>query len=69
MRAGKLKHFRKNKIAELEQWLADQGYVDDAAILEPDERRRLALQRVVPPTNTDADDVNRVVDWMESTVD
>ena len=68
LRAGKLKHFRKSKTDELEKWLADKGYVDDAATLVPDERRRLTLQRVVPPTRTRADDVNRVVDWMESTV-
>ena len=68
LRAGELKHFRKSKTDELENWLANQGYIDDAATLEPGERRRLTLQRVVPPTPADADDVNRVVDWMESTV-
>ena len=66
LRAGKLKHFRKSKTDELEKWLADKGYVDDAATLEPDERRRLTLQRVVPPTRIDAEDANRVVEWLES---
>ncbi len=66
LRAGKLKHFRKSKTDELEKWLADKGYVDDAATLEPDERHRLTLQRVVPPTRIDAEDANRVVEWLES---
>ena len=68
LRGRRVKGFHASKTDELEKWLADQGYVDDAAILEPDERRRLILQRIVPPTNTDADDVNRVVDWLESAV-
>ena len=68
LRAGCLKHFHTSKTDELEKWLADKGYVDDAVTLEPEERRRLTLQRVIPPTPTDADDVNRVVDWMESAV-
>ena len=68
LRAGKLKHFRKSKTDELEKWLADKGYVDDATTPEPDDRRRLILQRVVPTTATEADDINRVVNWIESTV-
>ena len=68
LRAGKLKHFRNSKTDELEKWLADKGYVDDAPTLEREERRRMTLQRVVPPSRSDTDDVNRVVDWMESAV-
>lgn len=68
LRAGHLKHFHTSKTDDLDEWLADNGYIDPAAVLEPEERRRLTLQRVVPPTRTDADDVNRVVDWMESAV-
>ena len=68
LRAGRLRHFRKHKIAELEEWLIDNGYIDNAAMLDPGERRRLTLQRVVPPTRKAADDINRVVDWMESAV-
>ena len=68
LRNRQVKGFHASKTDELENWLANQGYIDDAATLEPGERRRLTLQRVVPPTPADADDVNRVVDWMESTV-
>ena len=65
LRDRRVKGFHASKTDELERWLADRGYVDDAATLEPDERRRLTLQRVVPTTPADAEDVNRVVDWME----
>lgn len=65
LRDRRVKGFHASKTDELERWLAARGYVDDAATLEPDERRRLTLQRVVPPTPADAEDVNRVVDWME----
>lgn len=68
LRAGELKGFYSSKTIELDEWLADNGYTDDAVTLGPEERRRLTLQRVAPPTRTDADDVNRVVDWMESAV-
>ncbi|MDD9998680.1 MAG: hypothetical protein OXQ89_13140, partial [Rhodospirillaceae bacterium] len=68
LRDRRVKGFHASKTDELERWLADRGYVDDAATLEPDERRRLTLQSVAPPTPADAEDVNRVVDWMESTV-
>ena len=68
LRAGKLKHFRKSKTDELEKWLIDNGYVDDARILEPDKRRRLALQEVVSVTQAEPEDVNLVVEWLESAV-
>ena len=66
LRDRRVKGFHASKADELERWLADKGYVDDAATLEPGERRRLTLQRVVPPAPADAEDVNRVVDWLES---
>ena len=65
---GRLKHFQARKIIELTDWLAEHGYIDAAAILAPAERRRLALQRVVPGSQADPMDVNQVVDWMESAV-
>ena len=68
LRDRRVKGFHASKTDELEKWLADKGYVDDAATLEPGERRRLTLQSVVPSTGTDADDVNRIVDWLESAV-
>ena len=66
LRTGHVKGFFASKTDELERWLVYKGYVDDAATLEPGERRRLTLQRVVPPAPVDAEDVNRVVDWLES---
>ena len=69
LRARRLKRFHASQTDKLEEWLAEKGYIDDAEILDPGERRRLTLQRVVPPTRTDAEDVHRVVDWMESAVD
>lgn len=68
LRDRRVKGFHASKADELETWLADKGYVDDAATLEPGERRRLTLQRVVPPAPADAEDVNRVVDWLESAI-
>ena len=68
LRDRRVKGFHASKADELEKWLVDKGYVDDAPTLEPDEHRLLILQRVVPPTPADADDVNRVVDWLESGV-
>ena len=68
LRNRQVRGFHASKTDELENWLTDTGYIDDAATLDPGERRRLTLQRIVPPTPADADDVNRVVDWMESTV-
>ena len=68
LRARRLKRFHTSQTDKLEEWLAEKGYIDDAEILDPEERRRLTLQRVVPPTQTDAEDVHRVVDWMESAV-
>ena len=66
LRTGHVKGFFASKTDELERWLADKGYVDDAATLESGERRRLTLQKVVPPAPADAEDANRVVDWLES---
>ena len=68
LRAGDLKGFYSSKTNELDEWLADKGYIDDALTLEPEERRRLTLQQAVSVARADAVDVNRVIDWMESTV-
>ena len=68
LRARRLKRFHASQTDKLEEWLAEHGHIDDAEILDREERRRLTLQRVVPPTRTDAKDVHRVVDWMESAV-
>ena len=66
LRAGEVDRFRLRKLHELEQWLAEEGYVDDQDRLTGDDRRRLTLQRAVPATEVDAGDVNRVVTWLEA---
>ena len=66
LRAGEVDRFRSRKLHELEQWLAEEGYVDDQDRLTGDDRRRLTLQRAVPATEVDAGDVNRVVTWLEA---
>ena len=66
LRAGELDRFRSSKTDELEQWLADEGYIDDQERLTAEDRRRLMLQRAAPATPADAADVNRVVDWLEA---
>ena len=63
---GAVDRFRARKLHELEQWLAEEGYVDDQDRLTGDDRRRLTLQRAVPATEVDAGDVNRVVSWLEA---
>ena len=68
LRARRLKGFHASQTDKLEEWLAEKSYIDDAEILDPGERRRLTLQRVAPPTRTDAEDAHRVIDWMESAV-
>ena len=68
LQAGLLKGFYTSKTNELDEWLADKGYIDDALTLEPEERRRLTLQQVVSTARPDAEDVNRVIDWMESAI-
>ena len=66
LRAGEMDRFRSRKIDELEQWLADEGCTDDQERLTGEDRRRLTLQRAAPETVADADDVNRVVSWLEA---
>ena len=66
LRAGALPHFHKSKADALAQWLADEGYTDDRPRLTADDRRRLTLQRAAPVTEAAADDLNRLVDWLES---
>ena len=66
LREGKVDRFRSRKIDELEQWFAEEGYTDDQERLTAEDRRRLTLQRAAPETAVDADDVNRVVSWLEA---
>lgn len=63
---GKVPRFHTSKIAELEHWLADEGYTDKEEILPAEERRRLALQQAMSDTGADVEDLNRVITWLES---
>ena len=64
LRNGRLLRFRTDKIDSLEQWLTDESYIDNQPSLSADERRRSTLQQVMP--QSDAQDINRLVDWLEA---
>ena len=66
LRAGQMPRFQTSKTDVLEQWLADNGYIDDQERLTAGERRRLTLPHVAPETAAGARDVNQVVDWLEA---
>ena len=68
LRAGTVSRFHSSKTGEIEQWLADEGYIDDQERLTVNDRRRMTLQRVAPATETAVRDVNRVIDCLESAV-
>ena len=62
----RLPHFLTHNINRLEQWLTDEGYIDNQPPLSPDEHRRQTLQRAMPQTNAQADDLNQLIDWLET---
>ena len=62
----RLPHFLTHNIKRLEQWLTDEGYIDNQPPLSPDERHRQTLQRAIPQTNAQADDLNQLIDWLET---
>ena len=68
LHAGEMPRFHTSKANVLEQWLADNGYIDEQERLTADDRRRLTLQRVAPATEADARDVNQEIDWLEAAV-
>ena len=69
LRAGRLPYFQANNINILEQRLIDEGYIDLRVPLSSDERRRLALQQTKPQSNTQAEDINQLIDWLEVALD
>ena len=69
LRAGRLPYFQANNINILEQRLIDEGYIDLRVPLSSDERRRLALQQTKPQSNTQAEDINQLIDWLEAAID
>ena len=68
LRTGEIPRFHTSKANLLEQWLADNAYIDEQERLTINDRRRVTLQRVVPATEIAARDVNRVIDCLESAV-
>ena len=69
LRDGRLSSFRNKRINELEQWFDENGYIDNQPPLSADERRRLALQQTKPQSNTQAEDINQLIDWLEAAID
>ena len=66
LREGQVSGFRTGKIEELERWLLAEGYTEQEAMLPAAERWRLTLQLAMANPDADADDVNRVINWLES---
>ena len=62
----RLPHFLTHNINRLEQWLTDEGYIDNQPPLSPDEHRRQTLQWAIPQTSAQADDLNQLIDWLET---
>lgn len=66
LRDRRLPHFLINNTNNLEQWLIDNGYIDLREPLSADERRRLTLQRANPESDTQAQDIHQLIDWLEA---
>ena len=66
LRNHRLPHFLTRNIDRLEQWLTDEGYIDNQPPLSPDEHRRQTLQWAIPQTSAQADDLNQLIDWLET---
>ena len=69
LRQHRLPRFQSSKTEELEQWLTDEGYIDEQAKLYAEERCRLTLAAVTPPGGEDAADINQLLAWLEGTHD
>ena len=69
LRQHRLPGFRTTKASELEQWLANEGYIDEQAQLSAEERGRLTLAAVTPSSDEEAADVNQLLAWLEGTQD
>ena len=65
LRQHRLPGFRTTKASELEQWLANEGYIDEQAQLSAEERRRMTLAVVKPTGEANANDVNQLLAWLE----
>ncbi len=63
---GRLRRFHTNKIGELQQWLADEGYTDPRGRLSAEERRREILAELAPSSDAEAADLNQLVSWLDA---
>ncbi len=68
LRQHHLPRFHTSKIDELEQWLADEGYTDDQAVLAAEARQRLTLVDAAPSGDAEAAWVNQLVSVLEGAV-
>lgn len=66
LRNGCLPYFQANSINRLELWLIDEGYMDNRTPLSADERRRLTLQRAMPQSAPQAEDIGQLIGWLET---
>ncbi|GAB4244267.1 MAG: AAA family ATPase [Acidobacteriota bacterium] len=62
LRNGKMKGFRRKKIEELAAWLEEKGYIAEAPVLTPGERRLRVLQAL----GAHGPEVARAIDWLEA---
>ena len=69
LRDGRIPHFRTSKIHELERELIDEGRIDLRERLDGEARRRLTLPQAGPRSQSEADDLNRVLGWLEAAAD
>ncbi len=67
LRQHRLPRFHLSKTEELEQWLTEEGYIDEQAKLSAEERCRLTLAAVTPPDDEEAAEVNQLLAWLEGT--
>ena len=69
LRQHRLPRFHVSKTEELQQWLADEGYIDGLAKLSAEERCHLTLAAVTPSGDEEAADLNQLLAWLEETHD
>lgn len=68
LRNHDLPFFKTNNIDRLEQWLTDERYIDDQPQLSAAERCRLTVQEANPASDAQADDLNQLIDWLETAI-
>jgi hypothetical protein len=64
LREGRVKGFRSSKTEKLEDWLAEQGYIDPAEPLSVEDRERQALMEAAAESS--AEEIRKVTTWLEA---